>query len=149
MKILKRVWIPIVFVIVLLVGGSTVTRLHGVFGSNPHLPGSGTADTIVQFNPKHVYDVFGPPGAVVTVNYLDADAQPRHADDVTLPWRYTIVTTLTAVSANVVAQGTTDTLGCRITVNGEVRDERLIEGHSAGSASQWCGGRARFSLRPS
>ena len=136
MKILKRVWIPVVFVIVLSIGGFTVSRLHGVFGSNPHVPGSGTADAIVQFNPKHVvYDVWGPPGAVVTVNYLDADAQPQRADDVTLPWSYTIVTTLTAVSANVVAQGSTPSLGCRITVNGEVRDERLIDGHNV---QTWC-----------
>ena len=56
------------------------------------------------------------------INYLDADAQPQRLDGVTLPWSFELVTTLTAVLANVMAQGDSDTIGCRITVNGEVRD---------------------------
>jgi hypothetical protein len=42
-----------------------------------------------------------------------------------------LVTTLTAVSANVVAQGDSDKIGCRITVNGDVRDERSVDAQNA------------------
>lgn len=46
--------------------------------------------------------------------------------DTTLPWSYTITTTLPAVFANVVAQGDSNSIGCRITVNGVVKDERIV-----------------------
>jgi hypothetical protein len=86
----------------------------------------------VQFNPKHVlYEIFGPAGTVADINYLDADAQPQRVDAVTLPWSLELVTTLTAVAANVVAQGDSDTIGCRITVNGDVRDEHSADSHNA------------------
>jgi hypothetical protein len=68
---------------------------------------------------------------VADINYLDADAQPQRVDAVTLPWSLMLVTTLTAVSANVVAQGNSDSIGCRIKVNGEVRDERSVDAHNA------------------
>ena len=131
-RLVKRVWIPVVMVVVVAVGAFAVLRLHGLFGSHPHVSDAGNADAIVQFNPKRVvYEVFGPQGSVATINYLDADAQPQQAEDVTLPWSLTLVTTLTAVTANVVGQGDTDNIGCRITVNGVIRDERSVDAHHA------------------
>jgi hypothetical protein len=131
-RLVKHVWVPMVMVIVVAVGAFTVSRLHGVFGSDPYVPDSGNADAIVQFNPKHVlYEIFGPAGTVADINYLDADAQPQRVDAVTLPWSLELVTTLTAVAANVVAQGDSDTIGCRITVNGDVRDEHSADSHNA------------------
>jgi hypothetical protein len=86
-----------------------------------------SADDIVQFNPKHViYEVFGDPGAVATVNYQDVHAAPQRADHVALPWKYEIITTDPAVIANLVAQGNGNTLGCRITINDVVKDERIV-----------------------
>ena len=41
-------------------------------------------------------------------------------------WSFTITSTEPAVLANVVAQGNGDTLGCRITINGVVKDERTV-----------------------
>jgi hypothetical protein len=35
------------------------------------------------------------------------------------------------VAANVVAQGDSDTIGCRITVNGEVREENSVAAYNA------------------
>ncbi len=63
---------------------------------------------------------------MATINYLDVDATPRQVLDTTLPWSYTITTTLPAVFANVVAQGDSNSIGCRITVNGVVKDERIV-----------------------
>ena len=130
--LVKRAWIPIVMVVVLVAGAFMVSRLHGVFGSHRYVPDTGNADAIVQFNPKRVlYEVFGPAGTVADVNYLDADAQPHRVDGATLPWSLTLVTTLTAVSANVVAQGDSDSIGCRVTVNGVVREEHTVAAYNA------------------
>ena len=58
------------------------------------------------------------------INYLDENAQPKRVDGARLPWSLELVTMLTAVAANVVAQGDSDTIGCRITVNGVVRQQQ-------------------------
>ena len=94
--------------------------------------GSGLADDPKPFNPKSVtYEIFGPPGAVATINYLNLDAEPQIARDVTLPWSLTLTTTAPAAAANIVAQGDSDTIGCRITVDDVVKDERVSTGVSA------------------
>jgi hypothetical protein len=110
------------------VAGFLVYRLHGIFGShyNPSTS-SAFANEIVPFNPKHVVvEVFGPPGAVATINYMDVNAQPQHVDGVTLPWSYDTTTTEPAVFLNVMAQGNSDSIGCRISIDGEVKDERTV-----------------------
>lgn len=74
------------------------------------------------------YEVFGPATAVASINYLDAGAEPRQVDVRGLPWSYTITTRLPAVFANVVAQGDGDRIGCRISVDGELRDQKSSDG---------------------
>jgi hypothetical protein len=121
------VWMPLVIVLAVAIGVFCVDRLHGVFGrSETTRPGSGIASDPKPFNPKQVtYEIFGPAGTVATINYLDLEAQPQEVKDVTLPWSITLTTTAPAASANIVAQGDSDTIGCRITVNGEVKDEKV------------------------
>lgn len=118
----------LVAVLVVAVAGFAIFRLHGIFGTNNNTSAnSGLANEIVPFNPKQVVlEVFGTPGAVATINYLDVNAQPQEVKDAPLPWSFTITSTEPAVVGNVVAQGNADTLGCRITVNGEVKDERTV-----------------------
>jgi hypothetical protein len=118
----------LVAVVVAAVAGFSIYRLHGIFGSHNHASaGSGISNEIVPFNPKEVVlEVFGAPGTVATINYLDVNAQPQKALDTTLPWSYSITTTQPAVFATVVAQGDSDSIGCRITVNGMVKDERTV-----------------------
>ena len=124
-RLVARMWVPFVMVVVLAIAALTVARLHGVFGSKMYRPDNGNADAIIQFNPKHVLlEIFGAPGTVADINYLDEQAQPQRVNGVTLPWSFEIVTTLTAVLANVIAQGDGDSIGCRITVNGVVRDQQ-------------------------
>jgi Mycobacterium membrane protein len=118
----------LVAAIVVAITGFAIYRLHGIFGShNNTAANSGLSNAIVPFNPKQVVlEVFGAPGAVATINYLDVNAQPQQVKNAPLPWSFTITTTEPAVIGNVVAQGNGDTLGCRITVNGEVKDERTV-----------------------
>jgi hypothetical protein len=118
----------LVAVVVVALAGFGIYRLHGIFGShNNTSANSGLSNEIVPFNPKQVVlEVFGTPGAVATINYLDVNAQPQQVKDAPLPWSFTITTTEPAVIGNVVAQGNADTLGCRITVNGKVKDQRTV-----------------------
>ncbi len=130
-RVAKRVWIPLVFVVVLAVSGLIVVRLHKVFGSQDLNAAAGAGIEIVQFNPKIVvYDVFGPPGATATIDYFDADAN-THQVNTALPWSTTISTTLPAVSANIMAQSDGDQIGCRVTVDGVVRDQKSTDGRNA------------------
>ncbi|MEV0673906.1 MmpS family transport accessory protein [Mycobacterium sp. NPDC050441] len=121
-------WMVLVAVVVLLVAGFVVYRLHGIFASHDvtSTP-SGSVNDIVPFNPKHVViEVFGPPGTVATITYLDVNAQPQRADDVTLPWAYDTTTTQPAVFVNVQAQGDSSSIGCRIKIDDVIKDERSV-----------------------
>src|ERR1700745_1343856 len=123
-----RVWIPLVFVVVLAASGLIVVRLHKVFGSEDLNAAAGAGIEIVQFNPKIVfYDVFAPPGPAATIDYFDADAN-THEVNAALPWSTTISTTLPAVSANIMAQGNGDQIGCRVPGDGGVRDQKTTDG---------------------
>jgi len=127
-SIVRRRWMVLVAVIVVAGAGFGIYRLHGIFGSKTGpSANSGLSNEIVPFNPKHVVlEVFGAPGAMATINYLDVNAQPQQVKDAPLPWSFTITSTEPAIVGNVVAQGNGDTIGCRITVNGEVKDERTV-----------------------
>jgi hypothetical protein len=118
----------LVAILVVAITGFAIYRLHGIFGShNNTSANSGLSNEIVPFNPKVVVlEVFGAPGAVATINYLDVNAQVQQVKNAPLPWSFTITSTEPAVLANVVAQGNGDTLGCRITINGAVKDERTV-----------------------
>ena len=84
----------------------------------------------MPFNPKRVlYEVYGPSGTDGSISYLDENAQPQQADFTTLPWSYLVTTTLPSMFANLVAQADSDTIGCRISVNGEVREQQSSTGH--------------------
>ncbi|MCW2660015.1 MAG: hypothetical protein JWP83_1167 [Mycobacterium sp.] len=129
----KKVWIALVIVAVVAVAGFCVMRLRSIFGSHDNRPiTSGMADDIKPFNPKHVvYEVFGAPGTMANINYLDINAQPQKVSNVPLPWTLSVITTLPSVSVNVVAQSTSDEIGCRIIVNDVVKDERSVNGVNA------------------
>jgi Mycobacterium membrane protein len=121
-------WMLLVAVVVVAVAGFAVYRLHGIFASHDvtSTP-SGSDNDIVPFNPKHVVmEVFGPPGAVATITYLDVNAQPQRVDATTLPWAYDTTTTQPAVFVNVSAQGDRDSIGCRIKIDDVVKDERSV-----------------------
>ncbi|GJF08938.1 putative membrane protein, MmpS [Mycolicibacterium cyprinidarum] len=121
-----RAWIPLVLVVVLAIGGFTVWRVRGIFGSHelPTYAGSMSEDSN-KSDPRRVrYEVFGQPGAVADINYIDASGDPNQVNGVTLPWSVEVESYSPAMVGNVVAQGDGDFIGCRIVSDGEVRDER-------------------------
>jgi Mycobacterium membrane protein len=126
-RVLQRVWIPLVIALVVALGGFTVWRIHGIFGSDkrPSYADSQT-DNSKPFNPKRLtYEVFGPPGTVADISYFDVDADPRRVDGAQLPWSLDFTTTSPAVMGNIVAQGNSNTIGCRIVVDGVVKAEKI------------------------
>ncbi len=58
------------------------------------------------------------------ISYFDANTEPRQVNGASLPWSLTMTVDTPAVVANVVAQGDSDSIGCRILVDGEVKAER-------------------------
>ena len=97
----SRFWLPLLVLVAVAIGGFVVFRIQGVFGSDNEITreGSGIADDPAPFNPKRVtYEVFGPAGAVATINYLDLSANPQSVKHAPLPWSLTLTTTSRAVS---------------------------------------------------
>ncbi|OBI18270.1 hypothetical protein A5712_02295 [Mycobacterium sp. E2327] len=133
LAVLKRAWVPLVVVVAVILGGIAVNRLRGVFGSDAIFTATGSSAEPLE--PSHVkrvtYEIYGPNDTTGSVSYLDKKAQPEQADFNSLPWTLTVTTTVPAVIASVLAQGNGDNIGCRITVNGEVKDERSSAGHHA------------------
>jgi MmpS family membrane protein len=108
-------------------GGLTVSRLHNIFGSEKY---ASYADSNIKetkpFNPKHLtYEVFGPPGTVADIGYFDIDGDPKNVKGANLPWTVDFAVTKAAVVGSIVAQGDSDSIGCRIMVDGEVKAERI------------------------
>ncbi|NOP99507.1 hypothetical protein A5667_16680 [Mycolicibacterium fortuitum] len=133
MKLLRRFWIPLIIIVVVVVGGFTVMRVRTFFGAGD---GSGFSSAKVDdtkpFDPKVVvYEIYGEPGATADVNYLDLDAQPQRIDGVSLPWTLRLESTAPSVFPNIVAQGDGSTISCRITVDDELKDERTSNGVNA------------------
>jgi hypothetical protein len=130
-RALKKLWIPLVLIVVLAISGLVVSRLHKMFASTDLNANSGAGIEIVQFNPKVlVYEVWGPPGSSAQIGYFDPDANV-HVVNVPLPWSTTLSTTLPTVSANLIARADGNEIGCRVTVNGIVREEQSASGINA------------------
>ncbi|MBJ7337002.1 MmpS family transport accessory protein [Mycolicibacterium sp.] len=128
---LKKIWIPLVLIVVLAISGLVVSRLHRQFASQDLNANAGAGIEIVQFNPKvMVYDVYGSPGSTAQISYFDPDANV-HTITAPLPWSVTLSTTLPTVSANLMARTDGDQIGCRVTVNGAVREEKTADGIDA------------------
>jgi hypothetical protein len=127
LRVLERVWIPLVIAIVIGLGGFTVARIHGIFGSEKRPQYSDSAsDDSKPFNPKRItYQVYGPPGATADISYFDTNADPQHVDGAKLPWTLNMTTKAASVVGNIVAQGNSNSLGCRIIIDDVVKAERV------------------------
>jgi hypothetical protein len=130
---LKRFWVVMVVAIALLAAVAVVGRLRTFFDTDqPLAPEAGHTDAIVPFNTKRVtYEILGPQTATGRISYLDVNGKTLEAAFTSLPWSVTVTTTDPGMLANVVAQGDTDGLGCRILVNDKVVDESHAAGRDA------------------
>ncbi|MCV7301813.1 hypothetical protein H7J93_19495 [Mycobacterium barrassiae] len=130
-RVLRRAWLPILIVVAVAAGALAVSQLRSVFGAHPVVVtpiGAGTAE---DTSPKVVvYEVFGSGNSAV-INYMDLNGKPQRAPDVALPWSISLETTAAAASVSLLAQGDGNSITCRVTVDGEVKDERTATGVNA------------------
>ena len=128
-KALRNAWLPLLIVAVVVIGGFAVVRVKSFFGA--HDTGVMTSprlDDSKPFKPKVVkYEVFGS-ASHANVNYLDLNADPTRVDGAPLPWTLVLSTTAPSVFPNLSAQSDGDYLGCRITIDDEVKDEKTVTG---------------------
>lgn len=134
MRAVGRIWIPLAVVMVMTTGGLVISRFHTKFGSQ-HVAENQT-DNVVSTIPKYVtYEVDGPASTSGMISYVDERSQPQHEHFDSLPWSKTLATTAPSVFANLIAQGDSHALYCRITVNGQVRDQQAAHG---GGTTAFC-----------
>ncbi|MCV7279159.1 hypothetical protein H7J88_05805 [Mycolicibacterium flavescens] len=132
LRLAKKVWIPIVIIVVVVIAGFTVSRIRTFFGAEGIIVTPRVfAEDPEPFDPKVIkYEIFGT-GSYADINYLDLDARPQRVDGATLPWTLTLQTTAPSAAPNIVAQGDGGSITCRITVDDEVKDERTSTGVNA------------------
>ncbi|HPX36328.1 MAG TPA: MmpS family transport accessory protein [Mycobacterium sp.] len=131
--LLKRYWVLTMVLVALASGAAVVSRLRTFFDSDrPYTAAPLPADVLEPTNVKRVtYQIVGPPNAAGRVSYLDVNGKTMEAGFTELPWSVTVSTTDPGVLANVVAQGDTAALGCRILVNDKLVAEDYSEGRDA------------------
>lgn len=132
-RLLRRYWVLTMVVVALFVAAAVVSRLRSFFDSDkPYIAASLPADEMKSINTKRVtYEVIGPVDASGRVSYLDVNGKTMEASFSSLPWSVTVSTTDPGVLANIVAQGDTAALGCRILVNDKLVSEHFAEGRDA------------------
>ena len=128
-KVMRNAWLPLLIVAVVVIGGFTVARVKSFFGAeNSATTTSARVDDSKPFKPKVVkYEIFGS-ASHANVNYLDLSADPKRVDGAPLPWTLVLRTTAPSVFPNISAQSDGDRLGCRITIDDEVKDENITNG---------------------
>ncbi|NGX10441.1 MmpS family transport accessory protein [Mycobacteroides franklinii] len=135
-RILGKLWMPLVALIVIVIVGFGVNRIREKSHAISHpLDTHPIPATVVQINPKNVtYEVFGNLGNSGKVSYANLNSEPVDVVLTSLPWSVSETTMSSAASLSLVAQVDGNSLGCRIRVNGEVRDEQVVNHPSAAVA---------------
>ncbi|KQH75287.1 hypothetical protein AO501_00480 [Mycobacterium gordonae] len=115
---------PLVAVVVVGVGLVSMWKVHQFSEPTP-VPTVNGPQAPPDFNPKQLtYELFGSLGDGGMLVYADVDGHPHRVDITALPWSHTETTTLTVVSGSISAQVHGGQLGCRIRVDGVVRNEQ-------------------------
>ena len=121
---MARAWLPLAAVVVLGVGAVGMWKVHEASEPPPVIAVNGP-QAPEEFTPKQLtYELFGSIGDGGMLDYIDIDGHPHKVDLTTLPWSHTETTTLTVVSGSISAQVHGGQVGCRMLVNGVVRDEQ-------------------------
>jgi hypothetical protein len=115
---------PLVAIVAVAVGVVCMWKVHQFSAPGPVITVNGP-QAPEEFNPKQLtYEVFGSAGDGGKLVYIDIDGHPHQVDLTTLPWSHTETTTLTVVSGSVSVHVQGGQVGCRMLVDGVVRDEQ-------------------------
>ncbi|OBH05078.1 hypothetical protein A5696_00190 [Mycobacterium sp. E2699] len=135
-SVLDKLWRPTVIGVVLLVVAYGVHTIRGNNENISHPPTtSAIPATVVQINPKNVtYEAFGTLGEGGKVVYANLDSQPVEVRLAALPWSVSETTMSPSATLSLVMQVDGDSAGCRILVDGKVRDEHVVSHQNAAVA---------------
>jgi hypothetical protein len=123
-KVLERGWMPLVAVVVVGVGLVGMWKVHQFSEPEPVITVNGP-QAPDEFNLKRItYEVFGSVGDGGKLVYVDIDGHPHQVEVTTLPWSHTETTTLTVASGSISVHVQGGQVGCRMLVDGVVRDEQ-------------------------
>lgn len=121
---LERAWLPLVAVVAVTIGAVCMWKVHQASAPGPVIAVNGP-QAPEEFTPKQLtYELFGDLGNSGMLVYVDLDAHPHRVEISELPWSHSETTTLTVVSGSISAQVKGGQIGCRMLVNGVVRDEQ-------------------------
>lgn len=121
---MARVWMPLVAVIAVGVGGVAMFKVHEFSNPEPVITVNQPAAP-PEFSIKRItYELFGSAGDGGMLVWVDINGHPHQVSLTTLPWSHTEATTLTVVSGSISAQVHGGSVGCRLRVNGVVRAEQ-------------------------
>ena len=134
--VLGKLWQPMVILVVLAVVAYGVNTVRHMSEHISHPPVTSTIPaTVIQINPKNViYEAFGDLGTGGRVTYADLDSRPIEVTLTSLPWSISETTMSPSATLSLVMQVDGDAAGCRILVDGKVRDEHLVSHPSAAVA---------------
>lgn len=135
-RVLGNLWRPLVIIAVLVVVayGVNTVRNNSEAISHPATASSIPA-TVVQINPKNVtYEAYGTLGGGGKLVYADLDSKPVEVRLAALPWSVSQTTMSPSATLSLVMQVDGDSAGCRILVDGKVRDEHVVSHESAAVA---------------
>jgi Mycobacterium membrane protein len=135
-RVFSKLWLPAVVLVVIAIVSYGVNAVRHMSDAITNPPAkSSIPATVVQINPKNVtYEVFGTLHGGGKVTYADLDSQPIEVTLASLPWSHSETTMASSATLSLVAQVDGDSVGCRIIVNGEVRDEHAITHEGAAVA---------------
>jgi hypothetical protein len=129
--ILARAWMPLVAVVALGVGLLGMWKVHQFSEPEPVITVNGP-QAPDEFNIKRItYEVFGSAGDGGKLVYVDIDGHPHQVDVTTLPWSHTETTTLTVASGSISVHVQGGQVGCRMLVDGVVKDEQSDDHENA------------------
>ena len=115
---------PLVAVVVVSVGLVGMRKVHQFSEPEPVITVN-PPQAPEEFNVKRLtYEVFGSAGKGGKLVYVDIDGHPHQVDVTTLPWSHTETTTLTVASGSISVHVHGGQVGCRMLVDGVVRDEQ-------------------------
>jgi hypothetical protein len=115
---------PLVAVVAIGVGAVGMWKVHQFSNPPPVITVNGPAAP-PEFNLKRLtYELYGSVGQGGMLVWVDIAGHPHQVDLTTLPWSHTETTTLTVASGSISAKVQGGQVGCRILVNGVVRDEQ-------------------------
>lgn len=135
-RTLGIIWLPAVVMVVIVIVGYGVNRVRHISEAISYPPiTSSIPATVVQINPKNItYEVFGTLDSGGKLVYADLAGHPIQVSLTSLPWSHSETTMSPAATLSLVAQVDGSSVGCRIIVNGDVRDEQSVSHEGAAVA---------------